>query len=448
MRWNRLLQSLTSSSLTLSAVLALGGLAWAGSTYKVLYSFKGGSDGGGLHGGVALAGNGNLYGKTSGGGAHGYGTVFELTRGVAGEWTKSTLHSFCSETRCRDGAASFYGVTVNAAGILYGTSNTATFELSRRANGWSFSIISNNAALSGLTIDGAGNLYGAGGSVWELVRASRWKVKDFHIFCRTNCRDGETALAPPVLDPAGNLYGTTEFGGNIDTQWCPTSGGCGVAYQLESLGGGKWTYRVLHRFAAFQNDGQLPFAGLTVGSKGNVYGTTLYSGTSGGTVFKPSPQQDGHWKETLLYNFPSERNGAAPAGGVTFDDLGNLYGTASAGGDPTCSCGVVFKMTPQTNGKWSYTVLHRFKGNDGYGPGYNLIFDAGYKHLYGTTAAGGSGGYGVVYEFTPERLPNGIRGKCEAVFMRWSQLLQRLTFSSQTLTALLALGNTAWAGSG
>ncbi len=81
--------------------------------------------------------------------------------------------------------------------------------------------------------------------------------------------------------------------------------------------------------------------------------------------------------------------------------MGSLYGTTSAGGDPTCSCGVVFKMTPQANGKWTYTVLHRFKGTDGYGPGYNLIFDPTYKHLYGTTVAAGSGGYGVVYEITP-----------------------------------------------
>jgi hypothetical protein len=179
--------------------------------------------------------------------------------------------------------------------------------------------------------------------------ANGWSERFLHIFCRTNCR-GENPLAPPVLDSAGNLDGTAEFGGNLNTQWCPSSGGCGVAYQLESLSGGKWTYRVLHCFAAFQNDGQLPFAGLAVDSKGNVYGTTLYSDTSGGTVFKLSPQQDGHWKETILYDFPSERNGAAPAGGVIFDNLGDLYGTASAGGDPSCSCGVVFEMTPQANG--------------------------------------------------------------------------------------------------
>jgi uncharacterized repeat protein (TIGR03803 family) len=114
-----------------------------------------------------------------------------------------------------------------------------------------------------------------------------------------------------------------------------------------------------------------------------------------------SPQADGGWKEAILCDFPTpETDGGAPAGGVTFDNLGNLYGTASAGGDPSCNCGVVFKMTPQADGKWKYSVLHRFHGTDGVGPGYNLIFDKDFKHLYGTTVAGGSGGYGVVYEIT------------------------------------------------
>jgi len=141
---------------------------------------------------------------------------------------------------------------------------------------------------------------------------------------------------------------------------------------------------------------------VTVDPKGNVYGTTLYGVSTSGTVYELSPQQDGSWKETILYSFPNpEKNGGAPAGGVTFDNQGNLYGTASAGGDPSCNCGVVFKMTPQANGKWSYTVLHRFHGTDGVGPGYNLVFDKDFKHLYGTTVEGGSGGYGVVYEITP-----------------------------------------------
>jgi uncharacterized repeat protein (TIGR03803 family) len=175
-----------------------------------------------------------------------------------------------------------------------------------------------------------------------------------------------------------------------------------VAYQLESLGGGKWKYHVLHRFAAFPNDGQLPFAGLVADSNGNVYGTTLQDGGSGdGTVFELSPQADGRWKETILYNFPRASDGGAPVGGLVFDQAGSLYGTTSAAGDPVCNCGTVFKLTRGAKGTWHYTVLHRFKGKDGNGPGSNLIFDKSYKHLYGTTAAGGAGGYGVVYEITP-----------------------------------------------
>jgi hypothetical protein len=142
MRWSQLLQCLTSSRLTLSAGPGTGHRGLGGERLRGALLVQGRQLRRGLHGGVGMDGNLNLCGKTSGGGAHGYGTVFELTRGSGGQWTKRTLHSFCSETRCRNGAASFYGVTVDAAGILYGTSNTATFELSRLANGWSFSIIS------------------------------------------------------------------------------------------------------------------------------------------------------------------------------------------------------------------------------------------------------------------------------------------------------------------
>ncbi len=363
----------------LAAVSAAFGMALlsaaeleAGSKHRVLYSFTGGNDGGGVHAGVVLDDKGNLYGTTSGGGAYGYGTLFALTPGSGGKWIETVLHSFCARSRCTDGALPMSTPVFDHAGDLYGTSNVATFELSPSQEtdvGWTFSVISDNAGGSSLTIDSAGDLYGAGGSVWELIPGSSgWKVKLLHIFCSLkDCRDGENALAPPTLDAMGNLYGTTEFGGGNGAPECST--GCGVVYQVQNVGGGKWKYHVLHRFAAFPNDGLMPQAGVTLDSKGNVYGTTLYAGNTAGTVFELSPQQDGRWRETILYDFPNpEKNGGAPVGGVTFDNKGNLYGTASAGGDPKCDCGVVFKMTPHSNGKWSYTVLHRFKGPDGIGP--------------------------------------------------------------------------------
>jgi uncharacterized repeat protein (TIGR03803 family) len=383
-------------------VLTLGNFTLAAKQYKVLYSFKGGTDGGGVFAGLAMDANGSLYGTTRGGGTYGEGTMFRVARAKGSGWREAVLHSFCLPNQCGDGYLPESTPVFDASGNLFGTTESTSFELSPGQNGWIFNVIYKAGSASGYAIDRTGTLYGANGGVWELSRsANGWSETFLHIFCRKSCRDGENALAPPTLDTSSNLYGTTEFGGNFPPK-CPGSAGCGVVYQLEALGGGKWKYRVLHRFAGFPNDGQLPYAGVTVDGKGNVYGTTLYSGTSSGTVFELSPQQNGSWKETILYKFPNAgRNGGAPVGGVTFDSLGNLYGTASAGGDPTCSCGVVFKMTPHANGKWSYSVLHRFKGTDGYGPGYNLIFDKSYKHLYGTTVAGGSGGYGVVFEITP-----------------------------------------------
>jgi uncharacterized repeat protein (TIGR03803 family) len=378
----------------------------AGSRYKILHAFSGKPDGGGVYAGLAIDNQGSLYGTTCCGGAYGYGTVFELTPSSGGKWTETILHNFCKDfPRCKDGALPSTTPVLDSAGNVYGTSNSATFEMKRKADGWSFLVLCDCVTPS--VFDAAGNLYGIGGpgthnagAVAELSPgADGWKETLLYSFCSwpPNCRDGEPPEWGLSWDAAGNLYGTTEFGGDHGAPECNPN--CGVVYQLQALGGGDWKYHRIHSFAASANDGVLPQYGVTVDPKGNVYGTTLYSVSTSGTVYELSPQQDGQWKETILYNFPNpEKYGGAPAGGVTFDNLGNLYGTASAGGDPNCDCGVVFKMTPQANGKWSYTVLHRFQGTDGVGPGYNLIFDKDYKHLYGTTV---EGGYGVVYEITP-----------------------------------------------
>ena len=80
------------------------------------------------------------------------------------------------------------------------------------------------------------------------------------------------------------------------------------------------------------------------------------------------------------------------------DKAGNLYGTTVAGGES--DCGVIFRLAPSANGTWTYTVLHSFTGYDGAQPDANLVLD-GKGNLYGTTAAGGSGGYGVAFELTP-----------------------------------------------
>jgi len=136
-------------------------------------------------------------------------------------------------------------------------------------------------------------------------------------------------------------------------------------------------------------------------SSGSLYGTTSGGGAftsqcSCGTVFKITPGSNGKWKETILHSFTLGAGGEGPSAGVVMDNAGNLYGTTSAGGS-SCGCGLIYKLAPGSNGKWTYTVLHRFTGADGAGPNANLILDSN-GNLYGTTTTGGAG---VAFELTP-----------------------------------------------
>jgi uncharacterized repeat protein (TIGR03803 family) len=108
------------------------------------------------------------------------------------------------------------------------------------------------------------------------------------------------------------------------------------------------------------------------------------------------PTEQGSWKETVIYGFTNPSNGFEPSSGVVFDKQGNLYGTTAVGGIGTScpvGCGVVYKLTPGAGGTWKYTVLHKFNGNDGFGPNGGLVLD-GKGNLYGTA-------FTVVYEITP-----------------------------------------------
>jgi uncharacterized repeat protein (TIGR03803 family) len=255
----------------------------------------------------------------------------------------------------------------------------------------------------GLVLDSAGNLYGdigpgayGEGAVSELSpKSSGWTLTELYSFCsKSSCPDGDYPVARFSWDSKGNLYGTTYFGG-YSRDGCSN---CGVAFQMTPNGDGTWTYVVMHRFTA-QNDGAYPLGSLTVDSAGNAYGTTTHAGPyDNGNVFKLTPAKEGQWKLTVLYGFPNENNGTTPGSNLVFDKAGNLYGIA---GTPACggACGVVFKLSPQKNGSWSYSVSHRFDLTDGDFPN-GLTMDS-QGHLYGTTRGGGKFGYGVVFEITP-----------------------------------------------
>jgi len=409
-------------SLKIAGVVALGlallfDNAWAGPRYKVDHFFGAGGGGGGLWGRLALGSNGNLYGTTIGGGAHDDGTVFELIREGDGSWTETVLHSFDGN----DGDFPFAGLVLGRNGKLYGTAhgggpNAAgtVFQLTPGLNGWVFSVLSQSGSHANLIMDKAGNLYGPigpgkyyEGAVTELVRGSKsWKENLLYSFCSPllaegSCPDGAVPFAEVVFDAAGNLYGTTEFGGIGKLGGL----GGGTAFQLKHKPDGTWQHILLHSFPSFPGDGQIVYAGLVIDKAGNLYGATQGGGgasSTGGTIFKLSRNANGQWKETILYRFPKAYDGNSPGASLVFDKAGNLYGTTALGGINACSngCGVVFKLTPLSNGKWKYTVVHRLKFKDGANPAAALILDEK-GNLYGPTTLGGKGGYGVVFEITP-----------------------------------------------
>jgi uncharacterized repeat protein (TIGR03803 family) len=207
-----------------------------------------------------------------------------------------------------------------------------------------------------------------------------------------------------IRDRAGNIYGTTNSGGNDSDCNASDPPGCGVIFNLDAAG----TETVLYTFTG-GTDGGLPFAGLIRDAKGNLYGTTSGGGSGilpAGTVFK----LDNTGKETVLYNFCSAANcadGNAPYAGVT-RHAGNLYGTTLGGGEFCIEyggCGVVFRVDRTGNETVLYNFCPNGYGNctDGAFPQAGLIHDAA-GNLYGTTGGGGTNGAGTVFKLGPTGL--------------------------------------------
>jgi uncharacterized repeat protein (TIGR03803 family) len=378
----------------------------------VLHAFTGGNDGGGLWGSLLVDSRGNVYGTTSYGGPNGGGTVFELIPSAGGARTLRSLYNFCSQPGCADGAASTAGLIFDVAGNLYGTTGHGgayeygtVFELTQKSAGaWEETVLHSfdtqdgaGAPYGGVAMDPSGTLFGTGaGWAYELSPSSGgWALTGLHSFTGEN-GDGSAPIAGVILDPAGNLYGTTEHGGGSKS----CGGGCGTVYQLHPMPDGSWKETILHSFGG-PGDGTFPGVGaLILDKSGDLYGTTDVGGPGRyGTVFKLTRRSNGHWKETILYSFTGGVDGNNVSAGVVMGKSGELYGTTIGGGGK-CGCGVVYKVAPQGKGRWKLTVLHRFTGYDGAQPDANLVIDSK-GNLYGTTAIGGAGGYGVAFELTP-----------------------------------------------
>ena len=291
------------------AVILVNG-AWAASTEKVIHSFTGGNDG--INPAVTLAKDaaGNFYGTTVSGGTgtlctNGCGTVFKLSRVAGGKWKETVLYNF---TGGSDGKNPYGGVTLDSKGDLYGTTV---------------------AGGSGGSCAGDGC-----GVVFLLSKSGKGWVETV-MYNFTGGKDGFGPGGALVFDSVGNLYGTTPDGGNLHK--C-NGGGCGVVYQISPVRGGGWKQTVLHTFGG-SSDGRYPSGSLAFDAAGNLYGTTQGGGaysngtnSSGGTVYQVSPTSGGGWTEKVVHSFGNGTDGLSPRANVIVDKAGNLYGTTIYGG--------------------------------------------------------------------------------------------------------------------
>jgi uncharacterized repeat protein (TIGR03803 family) len=155
------------------------------------------------------------------------------------------------------------------------------------------------------------------------------------------------------------------------------------------------TESVLYNFCSQANcsDGEYSSATLVADGAGNFYGTAGGGSLGGGIVFELSPDGNGGWSETVLYNFCVNKVGCTDGAGPTnvmLDAEGNLYGTTTDGGD---GYGTVFELSRE-GGNWTETVLHTFEGGgDGAYPSAGVIMDSA-GNLYGTNIE-------VAYELSP-----------------------------------------------
>jgi len=404
-----------SGILVILIVMLFGSIVYGQVREGVLHSFDD-ADGANPQAALTFDSAGNLYGTTLKGGADSCGTAFGMSPKKGGGWREGTLYSFNGTDGCAPSAALIF----DAAGNLYSTTSAGgayncgtVFTLRPKAGGGWRQVVLHSfnddgmdgcSPLAGLIFDAAGNLYGTTnkggiyghGTVFGLMPkpGGGWREGVLHSFNADN-GDGVGPQANLVQDAAGNLYGTTTYGGAY---------GYGAVFELTPQSGGNSIEEVLYSFQHDGTEGTNPYGGLVFDPAGNLYGTTVMGGGyfRCGAVFELTPQAGGGWVEEIVHRFKHNfKDGCGPEASVIFDSAGNLYGTTIYGGD--YGYGSVFGLAPRASGGWTEITLHSFDGSgaDGYYPVDGLILDAT-GNVYGTTAVGGSNKYyGTVFGVKP-----------------------------------------------
>jgi uncharacterized repeat protein (TIGR03803 family) len=331
--------------------------------------------------------------------------------------TFTVLHSF---TGGAGGASPNAGVTLDAAGNVYGTtvyggnsSNDCAdggtcgtvFRLKHGGSGW---ILDPLYAFHG---EDGGNptarvIFGPDGTLYGTTSMGGYQMDGTVFNLRPSATACKNALCPwtetlvhefmagqdgcvpgfgdLIFDTAGHLYGTTVDCGYYNS---------GAVFEVAKLPSGSWLENINYNFGYLYVQAQQPEAGVILDGQGNLYTTTPYGGSGGiGTVVQLVNSPSG-WTETDLHSFTDGSDGGFPYAGLIFDDAGNLYGATWYGGSG--GGGAVFELTP-SDGGWTFTVIHSFTGA---GPWASLTMDAA-GNLYGTTVGDGAYGNGSVFKLT------------------------------------------------
>ncbi|WP_353228619.1 choice-of-anchor tandem repeat GloVer-containing protein [Novosphingobium sp.] len=307
-----------------------------------------GANGSAPHGTLVADAAGNLFGTTNTGGANGLGTVFEIFKGTSYS-APVTLATFNGT----NGSNSLDGLVIDAAGNLFGTTNNGganglgtVFELVKGASGYgalttlaSFSG-ANGSYPRGLIVDAAGNLFGETiqggatgvmGTVFELVKGTSGYGAPVTIAAFTGA-NGANPRGGLLLDAAGNLFGMTSAGGAAAN---------GTVFEIIKTTTG---YNAPITLATIDGVNQASVrGGLIADAAGNLFGTTFNGGAlNDGSVFELVKTGTTYSALVTLVTF-NGTNGAYPYAGLTIDSAGNLFGTTSQGGPG--NIGTVFEVS-------------------------------------------------------------------------------------------------------